>query len=89
MRIFKKNESVQWKWMGQIIVGQVIEIFFEPTVKVIKSKNIKRKGSKENPAYLVQSKAGNIALKLQSELKPNALEQKKEKLKPRIFSGDE
>ena len=68
MKSFKKNAVVQWKWLGRVISGEVIEIFFEPVEKLIKEKRIKRNGSRENPAYLVRSAAGNLALKLHSEL---------------------
>ena len=50
--------------------GVVEEIYFESISKVIKGKTITRHGSKEKPAYLVRSEAGNIALKLETELMP-------------------
>ena len=70
MKVFKINAKVQWNWLGCSILGLVQKVYFEPVVKTIKSKNIKRNGSKDNPAYLVKSEAGNFALKLHSELKP-------------------
>ena len=84
MKTFKINDSVQWKWLGRNIEGIVKEIYFEPVVKVIKEKSIKRNASKENPAYLVESVAGNLALKLQSELE--LIEKKKSsKAQPKMF----
>ncbi len=72
---FKKGAKVQWKWLGSRIDGVVEEVFLEPIVKIIKGKRIKRNGSPEKPAYLVRSEAGNLALKLQTELsKPTKLE---------------
>ena len=65
---FKIGAKVQWKWMGRLINGVVIESYTEPVTKVIKGKLIKRNGSSEKPAYLVESDAGNIALKLETEL---------------------
>jgi hypothetical protein len=65
---FSIGAKVQWQWLGRPILGVVEEIFFEPVTKSIKGKNIKRNGSKENPAYLFKSDAGNIALKLGAEL---------------------
>lgn len=65
---FKISARVTWKWLGRPIHGTVEEIFFETVTKEIKGKKITRHGSKENPAYLVRSEAGNLALKLQSEL---------------------
>ena len=65
---FKVGTLVEWKWMGSIIDGVIEEVFFEPVVKLIKGKRIKRNGSLEKPAYLVRSEAGNVALKLVTEL---------------------
>jgi hypothetical protein len=65
---YKKGTRVQWKWLGGIVHGVVVECFTHPIVREIKGKKIKRNGSPERPAYLVKSEAGNEALKLQSEL---------------------
>lgn len=65
---FKVGSKVQWKWLGRPIVGVVREVFQEPVVRVIKGARIKRNGSPEKPAYLVESEAGNLALKLETEL---------------------
>lgn len=65
---FAVGAKVQWKWLGSLIEGVVEEIYPEPVVKIIKGKRIKRNGSPERPAYLVRSEAGNLALKLETEL---------------------
>ncbi len=62
------GSTVTWKWMGRNIHGTVEEIHLCPTERLIKGKLIKRNGSQEKPAYLVKSSAGNLALKLHSEL---------------------
>jgi hypothetical protein len=62
------EELVSWKWYQSKIHGKVIEVFFGPIEKNLKGSLIKRIGSLENPAYLVQSIKGNFALKLHSEL---------------------
>jgi hypothetical protein len=64
----KVGANIQWKWLGNIIDGKVEEVFMGPIEKEIKGKIIKRNGSVEKPAYLVRSEAGNIALKLHTEL---------------------
>jgi hypothetical protein len=64
----KVGIKVQWRWMGRFIDGVVRDVYYVSVSRTIKGKNIKRKGSKENPAYLVESSAGNLALKLKSEL---------------------
>lgn len=68
LKKYSIGAPVQWKWLGGLIDGHIREVHFEPITKTLKGKNIKRNGSKENPAYLVQSEAGNFALKLQTEL---------------------
>ena len=68
MKPFEIEQKVFWKWMGREIHGHVVELYFGPVVKEIKGKNIKRNGSLEKPAYLVKSEAGNLALKLHTEL---------------------
>ena len=65
---YEIGNKVTWKWAGGVIKGEVIEVHFAPIEKVIKGSKIKRNGSVEKPAYLVKSEAGNIALKLQTEL---------------------
>ena len=68
LKPYKIGSKVQWKWAGGIVDGKIEEVFFCPTVKEIKGKMIKRNGSVEKPAYLVRSEAGNLALKLHTEL---------------------
>lgn len=68
MKTLKVGDKVTWKWMGREIKGVVVEIHFAPIEKQIKGKIIKRLGSVEKPAYLVESEAGNFALKLITEL---------------------
>lgn len=53
---------------GKLIEGKFVEVYFEPVVKEIKGKLIKRNGGQEKPAYYVQSNVGNYALKLHTEL---------------------
>ena len=62
------GSKVYWKWMGGEIDGNVQGVFTAPVVREIKGKNIKRNGSPEKPAYLVKSEAGNLALKLETEI---------------------
>ncbi|MGZ3691284.1 MAG: DUF2945 domain-containing protein [Pseudobdellovibrio sp.] len=82
---FKIGDAVQWNWLGRQISGTVLKTFVSPTVVEIKNKKIKRNATAENPAYLVQSSAGNQALKLESELSvPES--SKKSASKPKMFS---
>ncbi len=83
---FRKNSEVSWKWLGKNINGIVCEVFYHPVIKEIKGKKIKRNASKSNPAYLVQSEAGNFALKLQTELTQRDNKAEKQISRPKIFS---
>lgn len=66
--MLKVGEKVEWQWLGRKIPGIVIEIHVQKIVRTIKGKRITRNGTKENPAYVVKSEAGNLALKLGTEL---------------------
>lgn len=68
MKSYRVGQKVSWKWLGGVIDGKVVEVFYERVEKTIKGKNIVRIGSKQKPAYLVRSEKGNLALKLHSEL---------------------
>ncbi|MFN3454215.1 MAG: DUF2945 domain-containing protein [Pseudobdellovibrio sp.] len=84
MKHFKKNSKVYWKWLGRKIPGHIVDVYFEPTVQTIKGKSIKRNGSKECPAYLVESQSGNQALKLHTEIFQEVKDQVARR--PQIFS---
>ena len=68
MAKFKKSSKVQWQWLGRPIHGVVEQVFKVSVTKTIKGKKITRHGTDEKPAYLVKSEAGNLALKLETEL---------------------
>ncbi len=82
---YKVKSKIVWKWLGREIHGHVVEVYFEPVTKTIKDKKIKRNGSPDCPAYLVQSTAGNLALKLHTELFVQGSD-KATTNRPKIFS---
>lgn len=85
MQKFKLKSNVIWKWLGREIHGRVLAVYTQRVSKTIKGKQITRNGSKENPAYLVISDAGNQALKLQTELHaPSRIKSKRPT--PRMFA---
>ena len=71
-------------WQGRPVHGKILKTYFERVEKVIKGKKIVRNGSKQRPAFLVKSEAGNMALKLSSELKKQENPRSKTS-RPRIF----
>ena len=84
MKVYKVNQKVKWKWMGRVIEGHVLEVHTETIIKTIKGKKIKRNGHPDKPAYLVKSEAGNLALKLHTELEV-AKETSYKGPKPKMF----
>jgi len=79
------GSKVCWKLMGRIVEGKVLKVFTVPTEIVVKGKKIKKNGSLKCPAILVESEAGNLALKLQSELFEEEIVKTKSKIKPKMF----
>lgn len=65
---FKKNDKVKWNWGNGTASGKVMEIFEREVQRTIKGSKVKRKGSKDNPAYLIEQEDGSEVLKLNSEL---------------------
>lgn len=84
MAKFKKASKVQWQWLGRPIHGVVEDIFTTSITKTIKDKKITRHGTAEKPAYLVKSEAGNLALKLETELSSGTTK-KSSTSKPKMF----
>lgn len=67
-KVFAKGDQIRWNWMGRAVKGVVKQIYFKPVVKTFRGTVFKRNGTKEKPAYLVQSEAGSKVLKSHSEL---------------------
>ena len=89
MEAFTNGSQVYWKWMGRTMEGTVEEVHLSPVSKTIKGKKIKRNGSPAKPAYLVKSTAGNLALKLHTELEQASIERRKyQGPKPTLFGDD-
>lgn len=67
--VYKEKDVVFWKWGNKTLRGTVVEVYFVPTEQEIKGIKIKRKGTQENPAYLVRKdNSVKYLLKLHSEL---------------------
>ncbi len=69
MTKFRKGAKVEWDWGNGTATGKVAESFTEEVTRTIKGKEIKRKASKDEPAYLVEQDDGGRALKSHSELR--------------------
>jgi hypothetical protein len=66
---FHKGQEVKWNWAGNDAYGKVSEKFERAVQRTLKGTKVKKNGSKENPAYLIEQDDGDQVLKLASELK--------------------
>ena len=68
----KKGDKVHWNWGKSQAEGTIKEKSEKTITKKIKGSEVKRKGSKEEPAYVIQQASGTEVVKSESELTPGA-----------------
>ena len=68
MTTYRKGTKVSWKWGTGKGEGKVAESFTEDVERKIDGSTIKRKASKDEPAYLIEQEDGGKVLKSHSEL---------------------
>lgn len=66
---FKSGSRVSWSWGSGTAHGKVIDRFERRVQRTIKGSKIVRKGTPDNPAYLIEQDDGDRALKRRSELR--------------------
>lgn len=64
----KKGSSVTWKWGSGTAEGTIAEVFHEDVTRTIKGREITRKASPNQPAYLIEQADGDKVLKSHSEV---------------------
>lgn len=64
----KKGDVVRWKYASGHAEGKVVEIHKEEIEKTIKGTNVKRNGTKENPALVIEQDDRDLVLKLENEV---------------------
>ena len=64
----KKGDNVSWAWGQSTAMGKIVESFTEDVTRTIKGKEITRKATKEEPAYLIEQEDGDTVLKSASEI---------------------
>ena len=64
----KNGAKVEWKWGNGTARGKVVETHTKPVERTIKGEKIKRNGSPDNPALLIEQEDGDQVLKLASEV---------------------
>ncbi|MFI5160397.1 MAG: DUF2945 domain-containing protein [Sphingobacteriales bacterium] len=65
----KKGGNVHWKWGAHEAEGKIVAKHDKPVEKTIKGAKVKRKASKDEPAYEIKQEDGSKVLKSESELK--------------------
>ncbi|MBS1524646.1 MAG: DUF2945 domain-containing protein [Bacteroidetes bacterium] len=65
----KKGDEVHWKWGAHEAEGKITAKHAKPVEKTIKDSKVKRKASKDEPAYEIRQANGGKVLKSESELK--------------------
>ena len=64
----KPKDYVAWKWGNGLAEGIIKSVHYEPITITSKGKLVKRNGSADNPAVIIEHKSGNNVLKLASEV---------------------
>ncbi len=65
---FRKGARVKWNWGQGVGRGKVTERFERHVERTIEGALVRRNGSQDDPAYLVETDHGGQVLKLGSEL---------------------
>jgi hypothetical protein len=65
---YAPETEVSWKWGRGNPKGKVVDIYSSTVRKVLKGSEVTRKGTPDNPAYLIEQINGSYILKLHSEL---------------------
>jgi hypothetical protein len=66
----RTGSLVSWQWGTGTASGKVKEIHHQKISQKIKGSEVKRNGTQDNPAYLIEQEDGSEILKLESELNP-------------------
>ena len=64
----KAGDDVAWRWGNGLAEGRVMSVHHEPTTIQSKGKTIKRNGTADNPALIIEHTSGNNVLKRSSEV---------------------
>lgn len=66
--MYDEGTKVRWKWGNGYGTGTIKSGFAEKTTRKIDGEEVTRHGTKDDPAYYIDSDNGNNVLKLQSEI---------------------
>lgn len=66
--MIRTGTIVKWKWGRRYAQGKVTEVHHGEVSRTTKGNQIKRRGSEDNPAYVIEHDDGTTVLKLRSEV---------------------
>ncbi|GAB5414188.1 MAG: DUF2945 domain-containing protein [Congregibacter sp.] len=69
---YQTNTKVEWDWGNGTAEGYVREVFREHVTRTIKGTDVTRKGSVDDPAYVIEQEDGDQVLKLHSEVRKSS-----------------
>ncbi len=64
----RKGTDVKWKWGNGWAEGTVSEVHHGEVSRTTKGNEVTRKGSEDDPAYVIEQEDGTVVLKLSSEV---------------------
>ncbi|MDZ5660631.1 DUF2945 domain-containing protein [Nocardioides sp. S-58] len=64
----RTGTTVKWKWGRSWAEGKVTEVHHGDISRTTKGSEITRRGSDDDPAYVIEQEDGTVVLKLQSEV---------------------
>ena len=65
---YQTDQYVEWEWGNGTASGQIKERFEREVTRTLQGSEITRKGSEDDPAYLIKQDDGDEVLKLGSEI---------------------
>jgi hypothetical protein len=64
----RAGTTVRWKWGSSWAEGTVSEVHHDEVTRTTKGSTITRRGSDDDPAYVIEQGDGTVVLKLSSEV---------------------
>jgi len=64
----RTGTTVTWKWGSSWAEGTVTQVHHGDVTRTTKGQQVTRKGSDDDPAYVIEQEDGTVVLKLASEV---------------------
>ncbi len=67
--MYNKNDKVKWNWGNGEAEGKIKEKHTSEVSRTIKGSKVTKKGTDDNPAYVIEQSDGTTVIKKHSEVK--------------------